>query len=518
MIAAAFARLSTGIKMLLILSAALLPLGVIALLASLESAQANRLNREAEARLMAGDSARNLGILITRDTLLLRTALMRIEQDSPVPGACLRALATLAAAQRQAVGFAVATRRGRRLCATPTYSNGTIDRPPAGVGTEVRLLPDARALRFTFASGDLIASGELPFASIVDAARPRIASGSYGMVLRQGDAAVTLANDKAGPLAQTIRVTSPVANGQLALELMVSAAPVRAIEILMVLLPLMMWASAAVIGWLVVDRLLLRPLERMQRAVANYSIGDGPLTIPTLTTPAQELRGLGQAFEAVTSKLSAHEAELELGLARQTRLTREVHHRVKNNLQVVSSLISLHARAAKTEEATEAYSSIQRRVDALAVVHRNHYAELEENRGVGLRALIGELASNLRATAPPHAHGLAITLELMPAHASQDVAVPIAFLITELVELVMDCEPKGGVAIRLRPTDKPDRAELSLIAPGLTGNACLGHPALERFNRVILGLSRQLRSPLVHDPELGSYAIAIAVVPPEERS
>jgi two-component sensor histidine kinase len=122
------------------------------------------------------------------------------------------------------------------------------------------------------------------------------------------------------------------------------------------------------------------------------------------------------------------------------RLTREVHHRVKNNLQVVASLIALHARGS-TGDVAAAYASIQRRVDALAVVHRNHYAELEENRGVALRSLIGELTSNLRATAPAEASHFHIMLDMAVAHVSQDVAVPVAFLITEMVELLMTAVP-----------------------------------------------------------------------------
>jgi len=267
------------------------------------------------------------------------------------------------------------------------------------------------------------------------------------------------------------------------------------------------------IGWLVVDRLLLRPLSQMQSAVDRFRPGDGPLNLPRLSTPSMELRALGDAFAKVTTNLANHEAELEQGLARQTRLTREVHHRVKNNLQVVSSLINLHARGATDEAAADAYASIQRRVDALAVVHRNHYAELEENKGVGLRALIGELASNLRATAPPRAAHMTITLDMIPAFVSQDVAVPVAFLITEVAELIMTCDPEGTIAIVLAPTDTPDRALLSITASGLNGETCRSHPALERFTRILQGLSRQLRAPLTHDEAIGRYSIAISVVP-----
>src|SRR6185436_14948845 len=84
-------------------------------------------------------------------------------------------------------------------------------------------------------------------------------------------------------------------------------------------------------------------------------------------------------------------------------------------------------------------ASIQRRVDALAVVHRNHYAELEENRGVALKPLISELAANLRATAPPSAATMQIRLDVAPLYATQDVAVSVAFLVTEIVEFGMLC-------------------------------------------------------------------------------
>ena len=202
-------------------------------------------------------------------------------------------------------------------------------------------------------------------------------------------------------------------------------------------------------------------------------------------------------------------------MERQTKLVREVHHRVTNNLQVVASLLNLHARGATNEDVASAYASIQRRVDALAVVHRNHYAELEENRGVSLRSLIAELGANLRATAPASASGMAIRLDIEPYYSTQDVAVSVAFLITEVVEFAMFC---GGqpVTITLSGSGGPT-ARLAILSDALKDEAECEEALTERFTRIVTGLSRQLRSAIDRDEQIGCYALDIAVVDKADR-
>ena len=69
-----FARLSTGIKMLLILGLGLLPLGVIAILASVQTAHQNRTDRNEEIQAQVELSAQQLNGAIERSTLTIRTA------------------------------------------------------------------------------------------------------------------------------------------------------------------------------------------------------------------------------------------------------------------------------------------------------------------------------------------------------------------------------------------------------------------------------------------------------------
>ena len=73
---------------------------------------------------------------------------------------------------------------------------------------------------------------------------------------------------------------------------------------------------------------------------------------------------------------------------------------MKNNLQVVASLINIHGRSAETAGCARGLCVISRRVGALSIVHRNHFAEMEENRGIALRPLLSELAAELRAGPP----------------------------------------------------------------------------------------------------------------------
>ena len=507
--------------MFLILTAALLPLGLIALFASLQTANSSRLVRQSDAQLSATAVAGQISGMIARNALALRGAASEVVAAPHDRALCHRIPDRLQRADGNPVRFAIFDARGKLLCSTRGFKPAAELAPSQELGTEVRLIDYGDALRFRVGGSDsgTVAIGQFSLNTVARVAHPAsYIDGTYVLQLHQGDALMPIASGviAQGPISRTFDVSAPVANGQLSIELMVRAAPFTAIEILLVLLPILMWVAAALIGWFVVERVLLRPLGLMQRAITDYKAGDPLLVLPALTTPALEIRRLGDAFQRVTQTIARHEIELEEGLSRQTRLTREVHHRVKNNLQIVASLINIHARGVETEEASAAYASIQRRVDALAVVHRNHFAELEENRGLNLRGLIGELASNLRATAPSDAASLAISLDIMPANASQDVAVPVAFLITEIVELVMTQDPGGTIAIELRPATVPNRAVLSITAAGLRDRIRLTDGKQDRIGRILEGLARQLRAPLLGDGAIGQYAIEIAIIPEED--
>lgn len=506
--------------MLLILAIALLPLGLIAIFASRESAHVNQLRHEAEVRAMATAGAVTITDTIRPPTYALRQTMDDLLQGSQQITAqqCDVHLARLLARNGGVRAFAIYRPDGTRICATADRSDLQVYSPADGGSYDVRLSAEKRRLRTIISTGPggyfgIAEFDALRLTKAIRATEPPATANQIGLVLRQGGQAIALSSAHSdNPLAEIVSVSAPVAGGQLSLEMRMPANRVGALEVLLILLPILMWAAGAIIGWLVVERLLLHPLHQMRRAVAAFNEGKGPLILPRLTTPAHEIRELGQSLSDATRALKQHEQELAEGLARQKLLTREVHHRVKNNLQVVSSLINLHARGSRSEAVAEAYASIQRRVDALAVVHRNYYAELEENHGVSLRTLISELASNLRASATTASNQASISLNLISAHASQDAAVPVAFLVTEIVELAMETQHPATIAISLAPiAGESGKALLSIASPALATASCREGQSLDRFRRIVDGLARQLRAPLEHDPETGRYAIRITI-------
>ncbi|PSJ38883.1 sensor histidine kinase [Allosphingosinicella deserti] len=516
-----FARLSTGVKMLLILSAFLLPLGLIAIWASIQSAQQKTQDRTEQTLGRLEVKAQRINATLVRGIITIGTASGAIAltpQNSRICESTLKRLEHGPLPGRYAL-FADAV---QPRCASPGFApvrRGS-DNPRAHSIAEIT--PDGQALQlYVFGEkGRLEGVAEYSRETLSRLTYIPGTPAAFDLTLNQegGGGTMVLRDEyEEGPFVRTVNGSHPVADRQLRLDLAASAVPITFLEALTILLPVLMWLAASVIGWLVVDRYLVRPLRRMQRLVSAYQPGDRDFGLPRVKSPAREIGELGLAFEGVAQTVARHEAELEAAVERQTRLVREVHHRVKNNLQVVASLLNIHSRGSSNEAAAAAYASIQRRVDALAVVHRNHYAELEENRGVALKPLVSELAANLRATAPASAANMTIRVDLEPYYATQDVAVSVAFLVTEAVEFAMFC---GAASVQISLTGEGaalSTAQLVLESDSLRGQMDCDEKVTDRFERIVTGLSRQLRTSIDRNTDIGRYALAITVVDKADR-
>jgi signal transduction histidine kinase len=503
-------RLSTGLKMWIILSVGLLPLGIVAVMASVENARNNRDKARVEAQALLATHVQRFTLAVSRNAVTLRTARDALLSGGDPAAVCERTLIRLSQPPSTPGAFALYGDTPIPSCQSPGF---VAPAPPDSRDQVGRaIIPPGRAVLDIFLygpDGALEGSAEYRAEALARVVDTPAKEGDFAIELVQGGNVITL-RQRSGTGREAWAEQS-FANGDYLMRIRNAADPISFSEIIAILAPVLMWLWASAIGWILVQRLLLQPLRRIEGAISAYKPGDATLDLPPLRTPVQEIGELGQAFARVTQTVARHEADLEAAVARQTRLVREVHHRVKNNLQVVASLLNLHSRGAENPEVAAAYASIQRRVDALAVVHRNHYAELEDNLGVALKPLVSELAANLRATAPAKAAGMQIRLDIAALHANQDVAVSIAFLVTEIVEFGMLCGA-AMVSVVLEPAAAPGTARLAIEVDSLAGAVECDAALAERFERIIAGLARQLRSTLEHEPERGRYAVRIAVI------
>lgn len=505
-LATRFARLPTGAKLLLILTAVLVPIGIaLAWIGESGIRQANNAlegRTEDQARL----AARSIESLVARNALALRVASNGRINDGR-GDSCDRIRKSLAIAPAVAQNFEIETPDGKPVCGAGQIAD-TGELPIIAPGDiRVRVAPDSRSLAIRAGVIGGMATTSVPLSDVRSVAA---ASGNaIGSIVLHDDARqVTLLGDPESQ--ERLAVTEwPIGHGNMFVRVATRHQKIRTIDRLLLLLPLLMWVAAAMITWSLVGRLLIRPLKRLEHSVLAYRPGEGPLELPRKLGPSEEIRELRNAFARTIAKIEESERETVGALEGQRRLVREVHHRVKNNLQVIASLLNIHGRSAEAPEARAAYAGISRRVGALSIVHRNHFAEMEENRGISLRPLISELAAELRASAPEEARGLRVDLELDSVYTTQDVAVAISFLITEIIEHAMLHAPNDPVELSLRRTSELT-ARLSLSSPTLVPDE-EGHSGKDQFERIVAGLAKQLRSTL--DRKLGRYSVELPVFP-----
>jgi two-component sensor histidine kinase len=129
-------------------------------------------------------------------------------------------------------------------------------------------------------------------------------------------------------------------------------------------------------------------------------------------------------------RVSERTAELQRVLDEKDELFREVHHRVRNNLQVISSLVRLKLRQASATETRRTFEDVLSRIDAIALVHDTLYASDELSR-VPIAAYLRKLCDNLvQLRQQEH---VTVRVDVRDADVALDDAVALGLITTELV-------------------------------------------------------------------------------------
>ncbi|GAW35152.1 putative sensor histidine kinase pdtaS [Roseovarius sp. A-2] len=197
--------------------------------------------------------------------------------------------------------------------------------------------------------------------------------------------------------------------------------------------PFAMWAITIGVAYVGVHRLVIRHVRRLRSWMRLYASGGyDDLGDARLDDAPEELEVMADAFRAMTRRLSEQDRRREEDLQEKTVLLREVHHRVKNNLQLISSMMNMQIRATDSAEAQRLLRRVQDRVMALSAIHR--YLYLAPKLSL-LRAdkLLEDIIQQLVivGTLAESGQRINVTTELDQVELNPDQSVPLSLLATE---------------------------------------------------------------------------------------
>ncbi len=196
------------------------------------------------------------------------------------------------------------------------------------------------------------------------------------------------------------------------------------------LFPALMWAASLLVVWFAAESQVLRHVRSLRDNITAFAGGVRKMKPLQMQDAALELRVVGQAYERMTEAVLRNEADLENTIHQKEVLMREVHHRVKNNLQLIASIMNMQLRGARSAEAKEVMRTVRERVISLATVHR----ELYQTSGLtDVRAdeLLPRIARDLLRIGAAPGRQFDLHTEVDDIRLTPDQAVPLALFLTE---------------------------------------------------------------------------------------
>jgi two-component system, sensor histidine kinase PdtaS len=136
------------------------------------------------------------------------------------------------------------------------------------------------------------------------------------------------------------------------------------------------------------------------------------------------------------NKLKRNRLQLENSLIEKDALLREIHHRVKNNLQVVSSLLNMHVRKVSDPKSKKILEEGADRVTAMAIIHKNLYQHTDL-KTISLDDYLSKLCDQLFANYQAMDAHVALKTDLQPVDVDLDRLIPIGLIVNELISNAM---------------------------------------------------------------------------------
>ncbi|RWR19892.1 GHKL domain-containing protein [Sinirhodobacter populi] len=217
------------------------------------------------------------------------------------------------------------------------------------------------------------------------------------------------------------------------------------------LVPVLMWFASLLIVYVSMQRMVIGHVQRLGKALKKFASGNRIVDDADFEGAPLEIRELAQEYQRMTDTILRDEAELEDTIHHKEVLLREVHHRVKNNLQLIASIINMQIRRGRTPEVKAMMRGLQERVLSLATVHRGLYMT-SGLTDIDAKELISDIVRQLIRAGTGADRQLTLGTDLEPIRLTPDQAVPLSLLLTEVMTNAIKYASADGGTPGLRVT------------------------------------------------------------------
>jgi PAS domain S-box-containing protein len=195
---------------------------------------------------------------------------------------------------------------------------------------------------------------------------------------------------------------------------------------------------------------IIEPQTTPEGAKVWLSTSKVPLQVPN-----GDVIGVLGAYEDITER-KKDEEKLRAALEEREVMLREIHHRVKNNMQIISSLLRLQSRYAKDDKAQEVLNESQNRIRSIALIHENLYQSQDFSR-IDFSDYLTRMITHLFAIYKVDSRRIKYQVDAKNVRLDINQAIPCGLIINELITNALKHafpeDREGEVLVRMRPLD-----------------------------------------------------------------
>ena len=198
-------------------------------------------------------------------------------------------------------------------------------------------------------------------------------------------------------------------------------------------------------------------------------------------------------------QVSSQKLVISKALSDKDMLLREIHHRVKNNLQLVSSLLTLQGRSISEETAQNAIQDGKNRVRSMALIHQDLYNR-ENLKGVSVKEYLEKLTSELFSTYKITGDKVDLVLDIDDIELDVDTMIPLGLIINELLtnslKYAFENKENGTITVRLKEKEEKFYLQISDDGEGYDPNEVRANS----FGTTLINaLTEQIEGEMTHD-------------------